>query len=78
MLGYMLNGFSSNVLYALNPTGNIHVYKSRRAWRSPKLMCVSPLAVVGGQEISLTLRGTNLNFPGTKYVDFIPIDKFFT
>nr|GMD03765.1 squamosa promoter-binding-like protein 14 [Ipomoea batatas] len=46
--------------------GNIHVYKSRRAWRSPKLMCVSPLAVVGGQEISLTLRGTNLNFPGTK------------
>ncbi|CAL5383262.1 unnamed protein product [Camellia sinensis] len=40
--------------------------KSWKAWRSPELISVSPLAIVGGEETSLFLRGRNLNIPGTK------------
>ena len=32
---------------------------------------MSPLAVVGGEETSLFLRGRNLNIPGTKYVNCV-------
>ncbi|XP_052201898.1 squamosa promoter-binding-like protein 14 [Diospyros lotus] len=46
--------------------GDIRICKSWRAWHSPELTLVSPLAVVGGEETSLSLRGRNLNIPGTK------------
>ncbi|KAF5739268.1 Squamosa promoter binding protein-like 14 [Tripterygium wilfordii] len=46
--------------------GRIRLCKSWRSWSSPELISVSPLAVVGGQETSLTLRGRNLANPGTK------------
>ncbi|KAL2529791.1 Squamosa promoter-binding-like protein 16 [Forsythia ovata] len=46
--------------------GKIHLRKSWRAWNTPELFLVSPVAVVGGQETSLLLRGRNLTIPGTK------------
>ncbi|CAH9145294.1 unnamed protein product [Cuscuta epithymum] len=52
--------------WASHKDGYIRGRKYRRVWRSPKLICVSPLAVVVGQEISLTLKGVNLNLPSTK------------
>ncbi|KAI8028900.1 Squamosa promoter-binding-like protein 15 [Camellia lanceoleosa] len=53
----------------------LHQTMAKRLWRAShfhslinlnKLISVSPLAVVGGQETSLFLRGRNLNIPGTK------------
>ncbi|CAL9103161.1 unnamed protein product [Musa acuminata var. zebrina] len=46
--------------------GKIRLSKTWRAWSAPELMCVSPVAVVGGQETSLALKGRNLTVPGTK------------
>ncbi|KAK1287515.1 Squamosa promoter-binding-like protein 15 [Acorus calamus] len=46
--------------------GRIRLCKSWRTWSAPELFSVSPLAVVSGQETSLTLRGRNLTVPGTK------------
>jgi hypothetical protein len=46
--------------------GKIRLCKSWRTWGSPELILVSPLAVVGGQETSLLLKGRNLSNPGTK------------
>ncbi|KAK1314089.1 Squamosa promoter-binding-like protein 15 [Acorus calamus] len=46
--------------------GRIRLCKSWRTWSAPELFSVSPLAVVSGQETSLTLRGCNLTVPGTK------------
>ncbi|XP_030446783.1 squamosa promoter-binding-like protein 14 isoform X1 [Syzygium oleosum] len=45
--------------------GKLHLCKS---WKtcSPELVSVSPLAIVGGQETSLLLRGRNLDSPETK------------
>ncbi|XP_027091717.2 squamosa promoter-binding-like protein 14 [Coffea arabica] len=47
--------------------GKLRIYKTKRAWRSPELLSVSPLAVVHGQETSLLLRGRNLNVSGIKF-----------
>ncbi|XP_022874032.1 squamosa promoter-binding-like protein 14 isoform X1 [Olea europaea var. sylvestris] len=46
--------------------GKIHLCKSWRTWNTPELVLVSPVAVAGGQETSLLLRGRNLTIPGTK------------
>ncbi|WOL17169.1 squamosa promoter-binding-like protein 15 [Canna indica] len=46
--------------------GKIHLSKTWRAWSAPELMSVSPVAVVGGRETSLVLKGRNLTVPGTK------------
>lgn len=45
--------------------GKLHLCRS---WKtcSPELVSVSPLAIVGGQETSLLLRGRNLDNPGMK------------
>lgn len=45
--------------------GKLHLCRS---WKtcSPELVLVSPLAIVGGQETSLLLRGRNLDNPGTR------------
>lgn len=51
---------------ASHKNGKIRLCKSWRTWRAPELTLVSPLAVVGGQETSLVLRGRNLTNPGTK------------
>lgn len=51
---------------ASHKDGNIRVCKSWRTWSSPELISVSPLAVVGGQELSLKLRGRNLTNLGTR------------
>ncbi|GFY86342.1 squamosa promoter binding protein-like 14 [Actinidia rufa] len=51
---------------ASHKDGEFRLCKSWRAWHSPELISVSPLAVVGGEETSLFLRGRNLNIPGTK------------
>ncbi|KAJ0087175.1 hypothetical protein Patl1_09313 [Pistacia atlantica] len=51
---------------ASHKEGKIRLCKSWRTWSSPELISVSPLAVVGGQENSLILRGRNLTSPGTK------------
>ncbi|KAI3465501.1 hypothetical protein Pfo_022164 [Paulownia fortunei] len=45
--------------------GKIRLCKSWRTWSTPELISVSPVAVVGGQETSLLLRGRNLTAPGT-------------
>ncbi|KAF6174231.1 hypothetical protein GIB67_033763 [Kingdonia uniflora] len=52
---------------ASHKDGKIRLCKSWRTWSAPELLSVSPLAVVGGQETSLVLRGRNLTVPGTKY-----------
>ncbi|XP_010270607.1 PREDICTED: squamosa promoter-binding-like protein 14 [Nelumbo nucifera] len=46
--------------------GKIRLCKSWRTWSAPELISVSPLAVVGGEETSLVLKGRNLTAPGTK------------
>ncbi|OVA01044.1 Transcription factor [Macleaya cordata] len=46
--------------------GKVRLCKSWRTWSAPEIMFVSPLAVVCGQETSLSLRGRNLSVPGTK------------
>ncbi|XP_031270291.1 squamosa promoter-binding-like protein 14 [Pistacia vera] len=51
---------------ASHKEGKIRLCKSWKTWSSPELISVSPLAVVGGQENSLILRGRNLTSPGTK------------
>ncbi|EEF52933.1 Squamosa promoter-binding protein, putative [Ricinus communis] len=51
---------------ASHKDGNIRLCKSWRTWSSPELISVSPVAVVGGQETSLLLRGRNLTNAGTK------------
>ncbi|CAK9183441.1 unnamed protein product [Ilex paraguariensis] len=51
---------------ASHKCGKIHLRKSRRGWNSPEIMSVSPLAVVGGQETSLLLKGRNMSTPGTR------------
>ncbi|KAL2232157.1 squamosa promoter-binding-like protein 14 [Sesamum indicum] len=51
---------------ASHKDGRIRLCKSWRAWSTPELISVSPLAVVGGQETSLLLRGRSLTGPGTK------------
>ncbi|KAI4321702.1 hypothetical protein MLD38_035052 [Melastoma candidum] len=49
---------------ASHKDGRIHEFKSGRA-SLPELISVSPLAVAGGQETSLVLRGRNMNNPET-------------
>ncbi|KAF8377970.1 hypothetical protein HHK36_031359 [Tetracentron sinense] len=56
----------TNRQLASHKDGKIRLCKSWRTWSAPKLISVSPLAVVGGQETSLLLRGRNLSVPGTK------------
>lgn len=51
---------------ASHKDGKIRLSKSWSTWNAPQLLSVSPLAVVGGQETSLILRGRNLTVPGTK------------
>ncbi|KAL0324784.1 UNVERIFIED_CONTAM: Squamosa promoter-binding-like protein 14 [Sesamum radiatum] len=51
---------------ASHKDGKIRLCKSWRALSTPELISVSPLAVVGGQETSLLLRGRSLTAPGTK------------
>ncbi|XP_078443958.1 squamosa promoter-binding-like protein 15 isoform X2 [Wolffia australiana] len=51
---------------ASHKDGRIRLSKSGRSWTTPELICVSPLAVVGGEETSLVLRGRNLGAPGTR------------
>ncbi|GKV33347.1 hypothetical protein SLEP1_g41869 [Rubroshorea leprosula] len=51
---------------ASHKDGKIRLCKSWRTWTSPELISVTPLAIVGGQETSLLLRGRNLTNPGTK------------
>ncbi|KAL0352555.1 UNVERIFIED_CONTAM: Squamosa promoter-binding-like protein 16, partial [Sesamum calycinum] len=57
---------------ACHKDGKIRL-KSWRAWSTPELISISPLAVVGGQETSLLLRGRSLTGPGTK---FHPLSEF--
>ncbi|KAJ7967023.1 Squamosa promoter binding-like protein [Quillaja saponaria] len=51
---------------ALHKDGRIRLCKSWRTWRSPELTSVSPLAIISGEETSLSLKGRNLTNPGTK------------
>ncbi|XP_042494799.1 squamosa promoter-binding-like protein 14 [Macadamia integrifolia] len=46
--------------------GIVRLCKSWRTWSAPELVSVSPLAIVGGKETSLVLKGRNLTVPGTK------------
>ncbi|XP_043713385.1 squamosa promoter-binding-like protein 14 [Telopea speciosissima] len=46
--------------------GKARLCKSWRTWSAPELVSVSPLAIVGGKETSLVLKGRNLTVPGTK------------
>ncbi|RZB41840.1 Squamosa promoter-binding-like protein 14 isoform C [Glycine soja] len=46
--------------------GKIRICKPWRTWKSPELISVSPLAIVSGQETSISLKGRNLSTPGTK------------
>ncbi|XP_022769462.1 squamosa promoter-binding-like protein 14 [Durio zibethinus] len=52
--------------FASHKDGKIRLCKSWRSWSSPELISVSPLAIVGGQESSLLVRGRNLTNPGTQ------------
>lgn len=51
---------------ASHKEGKFRLSKSWRTWCSPELISVSPLAIVGGQETSLLLKGRNLGNLGTK------------
>ncbi|KAJ9546146.1 hypothetical protein OSB04_025853 [Centaurea solstitialis] len=51
---------------ASHKDGKVYLFKSLKAWSSPELISVSPLAVVAGKETSLLLKGRNLRTPGTK------------
>uniref|UniRef100_A0A0D6QW43 SBP-type domain-containing protein n=1 Tax=Araucaria cunninghamii TaxID=56994 RepID=A0A0D6QW43_ARACU len=46
--------------------GKFRLCRSWRTWSSPEIYYVQPLAVVAGQETTLTLRGHHLIAPGTK------------
>ncbi|XP_058724125.1 squamosa promoter-binding-like protein 14 [Vicia villosa] len=45
--------------------GKIRMCKPWGTWRSPELTSVSPLAIVSGQETSMSLKGRNLSASGT-------------
>ncbi|KAK9075194.1 hypothetical protein SSX86_003515 [Deinandra increscens subsp. villosa] len=51
---------------ASHKDGKVSLFKSLKAWSSPQLISISPLAVVAGKETSLILRGRHLRTPGTK------------
>ncbi|KAM7253347.1 hypothetical protein ACFE04_025965 [Oxalis oulophora] len=51
---------------ASHKDGKIRICKSWRSWSSPELYSVSPLAIVGNQEVSVLLRGRNLTNHGTR------------
>ncbi|XP_027362881.1 squamosa promoter-binding-like protein 14 [Abrus precatorius] len=51
---------------ASHKDGNIRICKTWRTWKSPELISISPLAIVSGQETSISLKGRNLSTPGTK------------
>ncbi|KAL8233142.1 hypothetical protein R6Q57_002920 [Mikania cordata] len=51
---------------ASHKDGKVYLFKSLKAWSSPQIISISPLAVVAGKETSLILRGSNLRTPGTK------------
>lgn len=51
---------------ASHKDGKVYLFKSLKAWSSPQLISIAPLAVVAGKETSLLLRGRNLRAPGTK------------
>lgn len=57
--------------------GKLRLFKPRKAWTSPELVSVSPLAVVGGQETSVLLRGRNLITSEAKYVYAIGFNELF-
>ncbi|XP_047085812.1 squamosa promoter-binding-like protein 15 [Lolium rigidum] len=46
--------------------GMTRISKSWRAWNTPELTLVTPIAVVGGRKTSLVLKGRNLTIPGTQ------------
>ncbi|KAH6821325.1 hypothetical protein C2S53_006156 [Perilla frutescens var. hirtella] len=46
--------------------GKIRLCKSLRAWGTPELISVSPVAVVGGHQTTLLLRGKRLKAPDTR------------
>ncbi|KAK1393467.1 squamosa promoter-binding-like protein 14 [Heracleum sosnowskyi] len=46
--------------------GKAHLRKAMRAWSFPEVVSVSPLAVVGGQETTILLKGRNLSDEYTK------------
>ncbi|XP_020593157.1 squamosa promoter-binding-like protein 15 isoform X2 [Phalaenopsis equestris] len=45
--------------------GKIRIIKSWRTFSGPELTSISPIAVMGGQETTLILKGRNLSVPGT-------------
>ncbi|CAL0318558.1 unnamed protein product [Lupinus luteus] len=51
---------------ASHKDGKIRLCKPWRTWRTPEVISVSPLAIVSGQETSISLKGRNLSTPGTK------------
>lgn len=51
---------------ASHKDGKIRLSKSWSSWSAPELILVTPLAVVGGQETPLLLKGRNLTNFGTK------------
>ncbi|KAG8377183.1 hypothetical protein BUALT_Bualt08G0001600 [Buddleja alternifolia] len=51
---------------ASHKDGKIRLCKSLRAWSTPELISVSPVAVVSGQETCLVLKGRSLKAPDTK------------
>ncbi|KAI3750923.1 hypothetical protein L2E82_21843 [Cichorium intybus] len=51
---------------ASHKDGKVHLFKSLKAWSSPELISISPLAIVAGKETSFLLKGRNLRTPGTK------------
>ncbi|KAE8704251.1 Squamosa promoter-binding-like protein 14 [Hibiscus syriacus] len=57
---------TGNQQLASHKDGKIRLCKSLRSYSSPELISASPLAIVGGQETSLLVRGRNLSNPGTK------------
>ncbi|CAD5189253.1 unnamed protein product [Musa acuminata subsp. malaccensis] len=57
---------STNKQLVSHKDGKIRLSKSWRAWSAPELTSISPVAIVGGQETSLVLKGRNLTVPGTK------------
>lgn len=46
--------------------GKVYLSKFLKAWSSPQLISISPLAIVAGKETALLLRGRNLRTSGTK------------
>ncbi|GJZ85827.1 squamosa promoter-binding-like protein 14 [Tanacetum coccineum] len=49
--------------------GKVYLSKFLKAWSSPQLISISPLAIVAGKETALLLRGRNLRTPGTKCIE---------